>query len=199
MASLSTEKKTGRRTIQFVLDGKRRSIRLGKVNKKQAETIKRHVEAFVASKITGHPPSDDSSRWVAALSTEMRQKLVRAGLLNPRESQQPGEVKALGDLVGEYCEERTHDCEESTVRKIRSSLNQLVEFLGADAELASIRTSDAYGYQLSRRRTCAQASVSKDVKIDGSYIGDGFGNRERHELHERADGRTLFSKRSVTR
>ena len=101
MASLSTEKKTRHRTIQFVLDGKRRSIRLGKVAKKQAEAIKRHVESLVAAKITGHPSADDTSRWVAVLSTEIRQKLVRAGLLKPREPQQPGETQSLAFFVDE--------------------------------------------------------------------------------------------------
>ena len=45
MASISHEKKTGRRTVQFVGDnGKRRSIRLGKVNKRQAESAKLFIE-----------------------------------------------------------------------------------------------------------------------------------------------------------
>ncbi|KKK53032.1 hypothetical protein LCGC14_3098840, partial [marine sediment metagenome] len=45
MASISHEKKTGRRTVQFIgKNGKRRSIRLGKVNKRQAESAKLFIE-----------------------------------------------------------------------------------------------------------------------------------------------------------
>ena len=49
MASLSHDKKTGRRTIQFVArNGKRKSIRLGKVTSKQAGTAKAFIENLIA-------------------------------------------------------------------------------------------------------------------------------------------------------
>ena len=49
LASLSTDG-TGNRTIQFVgPDGKRRNIRLGKVNKKAAEGGRLKVEHLAAS------------------------------------------------------------------------------------------------------------------------------------------------------
>ena len=49
MASISKEP-NGRRTIQFVgADGKRRSIRLGKVSQRTAEMVKVKVEALVAA------------------------------------------------------------------------------------------------------------------------------------------------------
>ena len=56
MASISTDRKSGRRTIQFVApDGKRRSIRLGKVSQKQADGVRRRVEHLDAAKRSGEP------------------------------------------------------------------------------------------------------------------------------------------------
>ena len=53
MASISKEP-GGRRTIQFVGgDGKRRSIRLGKVSQRLAESVQVRVEHLAAAQVTG--------------------------------------------------------------------------------------------------------------------------------------------------
>ena len=45
MASISHDKKTGRRTIQFKdTDGSRKSIRLGKCDQKTAQAIRTQIE-----------------------------------------------------------------------------------------------------------------------------------------------------------
>jgi hypothetical protein len=67
MASISRQP-NGRRTIQFMApDGKRRSIRLGKVTQHMAETVKLRVELLVAAKLTGHAittkPRAGSRAW----------------------------------------------------------------------------------------------------------------------------------------
>ena len=62
MASLSTDA-NGNRTLQFVSgDGKRRTIRLGKLPKKEAETIKLRVEALNAANISQHAPRPRDGR-----------------------------------------------------------------------------------------------------------------------------------------
>lgn len=86
MASISRER-NGRRTIQFVgTDGKRRSIRLGKVSQKTAEAVKAKVEHLVAAVVTGHALDGETSRWVAALGDDLADKLARAGLVPERQS-----------------------------------------------------------------------------------------------------------------
>ena len=69
MASITREK-NGRRTIQFVgPDGKRRSIRLGKVSQRTAETTRVKVEHLVEAAVTGYALDAETARWVATLST----------------------------------------------------------------------------------------------------------------------------------
>ena len=52
----------GRRRIQFVAPGgKRKTIRLGKIDRKSAESICRHVEALLAAKISGQPVPRDTA------------------------------------------------------------------------------------------------------------------------------------------
>ena len=86
MASISTEKKTGRRAIQFTgVDGKRRTIRLGNVSKRQSEAFKHKIELIVAAQMTGHAMSDEAARWVGQLDSVMAGKLSRVGLLPKRD------------------------------------------------------------------------------------------------------------------
>ena len=82
MASISLDRKTGRRTIQFVFsDGKRKSIRLGKVSQRIALKVKTKIEDLVASRMSGHSPNDETSLWLSNLTDEMRNKLVAVGLI----------------------------------------------------------------------------------------------------------------------
>ncbi len=69
MASISCDK-AGRRTVQFVgADRKRRTIRLGEVSRKAAETVRGHVEQLNSAKIIpGTAVPDATARWVKALA-----------------------------------------------------------------------------------------------------------------------------------
>ena len=79
MASINREP-NGRKTIQFVAaDGKRRSIRLGKMNRKAATAFRVRVEHLVSASITGHPLDEETSRWLAGLDDIMIDRLAAVG------------------------------------------------------------------------------------------------------------------------
>src|SRR5215216_1945769 len=92
MASIVNDP-NGRRRILFVApDESRKTIRLGKCDRKSAEAIARHVEALLAAKIGGQPVPRDTSAWLAGIGTRLRDRLAAAGL-----------VEAVQRLtVGEY-------------------------------------------------------------------------------------------------
>ena len=63
MASISNDP-NGRKRILFVApDGSRKTIRLGRIDRKSAEAIKRHVEALLSAKIGGQPVPRDTAAW----------------------------------------------------------------------------------------------------------------------------------------
>ena len=87
MASISTESKSGRRTIQFVgSDEKRRSIRLGKVTMKDAEAIKTKVEAIQTAKFSQRSPEAEVSVWIGKLEPSLADRLAAVGLIEPRQA-----------------------------------------------------------------------------------------------------------------
>src|SRR5436305_1304884 len=85
MASLSTDKQ-GNRKLQFIdpLDGKRRTIYLGKPTRAAADKIKAHVEALIVHRREGAPHDAALIRWVASLPDDLAGKLALVGLIEPR-------------------------------------------------------------------------------------------------------------------
>ena len=72
MASISKDrdrdgKPNGCRTIQFMgADRKRKSIRLGKVTAKQADTIRTHVQAILSANFSGDSFERPTAEWLGA-------------------------------------------------------------------------------------------------------------------------------------
>ena len=145
MASVSHDKKTGRRTIQFVgTDAKRRSIRLGKVSKKQAETAQRFVEDLVACRVTGAAPKTATAEWLANLPAVMRERIERVGLAEPRED---AHCPMLKEWLDRYIASRT-DAKQSTRTTWGQARRFLIDYFGPHKRLDAITPGDADEFQL---------------------------------------------------
>jgi hypothetical protein len=84
MASISTTAE-GFRIVQFVApDGKRKSARLGKVPMKTAKEVRRRVEYLVAAVGSGTAPDTDTVKSLAAIGSELQERLAAAGLVAHR-------------------------------------------------------------------------------------------------------------------
>src|SRR6516162_11645743 len=135
MASIS-KAANGYRTIQFVGgDGKRRSIRLGKVSHRQAEAVKFRVEALNAAAISKCPLDGDTAAWVAAIGDDLAAKLAAVGLVPERASALPGAL--LGEFITSYIGRRT-DLKPQTRTNFEIGRSRLVEYFGAERPLRSI-------------------------------------------------------------
>jgi len=160
MASISRGK-NGRRMIQFVgADGKRRSIRLGKVSQRVAESVKVRIEQLVAAKISGHAPDDETARWVAQLDTTMLDKLAAVGLIPKRKA------ATLGDFLDSYINSRC-DVKPRTRAFYEQVRDGLLNHFGSGKPLREVSPGDADGWRLhllsnelaenTVRRRCGQA------------------------------------------
>src|SRR4051794_2934321 len=87
MASISRAS-NGRRSLQFVAgDGKRKSIRLGKISQHAAEVVKSKVEMLNGALIAGLAVDGETAKWLAGIGDELHAKLVAVALVTPRLSQ----------------------------------------------------------------------------------------------------------------
>ena len=141
MASI-TNQPNGRRMIQFKgPDGKRRSIRLGRVPQKKAETFKAHVERILEAKYTGTAIVDDTAKWLRQLGDVPYEKLARVGLAAPRES------ATLGPFIDDYIAKRT-DVEARTNSKYKAARRHLVDYFGEGVALRDVTPGAADEWRL---------------------------------------------------
>ena len=157
MASISRDK-SGNRTIQVVCaDGKRRSIRLGKMAKKAAESVKAKVETLNAANIAGISWDKETAEWVGGLESVLYDKLAAIGLLRKRTV---AEQATLAAFVDEYLAKRS-DIKPGTRVGLTQVRNDLVAYFGADKPLSDVTEGDADQFRLYLRKRLAENTVRR--------------------------------------
>jgi len=156
MASI-TRQPNGRRTVQFVAgDGKRKSIRLGKVSQRVAEAVKIRVEQLNAAAIAGHAIDDETARWVAGLDSKLADMLAAVGLIPKR-----GRA-TLGALLDRYFDVRA-DVKPDTLIVWGHTRRNLLQFFGTDKPLREITQGDAVEWRLflDNQQNLAEPTIRK--------------------------------------
>jgi integrase len=141
VASISRDPGGTRRILFNGADGKRRAIRLGKINERSAQKVKVRVEALVTAQITGCPVDDETARWLAEREQTMLDKLTAAGLVAKRVS------ATLGGFLDDFVAGRI-DVKPATQEIWSQPVRNLKEFFGPDRALRSITAGDAEDFRL---------------------------------------------------
>ena len=79
MASIARDKNGTRRILFVAPNGKRPTIRLGKVSQRAAESIKYRVEQLLEALNLNRPMEADLAEWVKALELPLAKKLAAWG------------------------------------------------------------------------------------------------------------------------
>src|SRR5262245_14393354 len=73
----------GRKHILFVdAEENRRPIRLGKMDRKSADAIARHVEHLLNARINGGTVPRETAAWLSGIGTKLRDKLAAVALVD---------------------------------------------------------------------------------------------------------------------
>jgi len=166
MASISKDP-SGNRTIQFMgADGKRRSLRLGKVNAKQAEALKLKVETLASAIAAKIPLDSETSAWLGKIGSELAAKLAGVGLMPERES------RGLGEFLNAYMERRKADSKPNTVSNIHRVVHDLTAFFGAEVGLRSITAEKAEAFKATYvAKDLAPATIYRQLKWAKMFFG----------------------------
>jgi integrase len=163
VASISTDA-SGLRRILFTIDNKRRTIRLGRVPKKQAEQVCARIEALVAARITGTAVDNDTAAWVGSVSVDMARKLASAGLVGPRP-----DAATLGTFTRQYIDGRT-DLKPRTILNLERARGRLVEMFNPSTPMKDITPADADRWRIKLAGHLAEATVARDVKYARQFF-----------------------------
>jgi integrase len=155
----------GRRRIQFVApDGSRKTIRLGKTDRKSAEAINRHVEALLAAKIGGQPVPRDTAAWLASVGGSLKDKLAAVGLIEAVER------AVLGEFLRGYVLNRP-DVKPATLEVWQQPYRNLVTFFGEEKPLRGITAGDAEQFKAwLLTQELAPATVAKRLAFARTFL-----------------------------
>ena len=170
MASISSDKK-GNRTIQFVAgDGKRRSIRLGKLPLKAVREIKTKIESLNAAAVAGIGWDKETAEWVGGRESTLYDKLASVGLVPKRAER---EKATMRQFIDSYLGKRT-DLKPRTRINLKQVQRNLVAYFGADKPMADITEGDADDWRI----WLAQTEVKRDGKTIKRKLGTNTVRRQ---------------------
>ncbi len=144
MASIARDKNGCRRILFVAPDGKRPTIRLGKVSQRTAEGIKYRVEQLLESLHYKHPVEGDLAQWVTNLEPRMADKLAAAGLIPDRQRKPEA---TLEQFLIDFTTRRI-DVKPATKEVWSQVVRNLLSHFGADREVASITEADAEDFKM---------------------------------------------------
>jgi integrase len=167
VASIHAEQRNGKThyRVQFYnKDNRRKSIRLGRVQRRAADAIRVKIEHLVSASIGGTPLDGETSRWLKTIGDNLAAKLAGAGLVLPRES------ATLAAFIDAYIASRT-DARPNTARNFKTARRFLVDHFGADRRLRSIGPGDCDEWRQEMvQNGLAEATISKQVKTARQFF-----------------------------
>ncbi len=140
MASISNDPNGLRRILFIGADDRRKTIRLGKVSTRYAESVKVKVEDLVSSSIHGHASRDDTSRWLTSLDSKLYDKLARVGLAKRRE------VATLGVFTQTYIDGRK-DIKPRTRINLEQARRYLLDYFDEKRPMRDFTAGDAEDFR----------------------------------------------------
>ena len=164
MASIVNDPK-GRKRILFVgPDEIRKTIRLGKCDRKAAESICRHVEALLAAKIGGQPIPRETAVWLTGIGTKLRDRLATVGLVEATKR------AVLGEFLKCYILARP-DVKPATLEVWQQPCRNLTEFFGEEKPLHGITTGDCDQFKAwLLTQDLAAATVAKRLSFARTFL-----------------------------
>lgn len=159
----------GRKRLQFVgADRRTRTLYLGKMEMRQADTVRIRVEALVAAGFAGTAPDAETARWVGDLPPRLRAKLAKVGLV----AQRGANGATLKDLADEFF--RLTSVKPGTRRTYEQTRRSLEDAFGPSRGLLTIKALDADRWRQGlKEEGLSAATVSKRVKTARQMFKQG--------------------------
>nr|MBA3482618.1 tyrosine-type recombinase/integrase [Pirellulales bacterium] len=167
MASIARDKNGTRRILFVAPDGKRPTIRLGKVSQRTAEGIKYRVEQLLESLQFNRSMEADLAEWVIGLDLDFAKKLARVGLIPDPEAKP---AATLAAFLKSYIDGRV-DLKPATKIVRGQIIRDLNKFFGESREVQTISPGDADDFkQWLVSRKLAPTTIHKRLQVARSFF-----------------------------
>lgn len=139
----------------------RKTITLGKIEKKVAESIRFRVEQLESAIRFGQPLPVDAAAWLASISDAMHRKLAVVGLASHRAEKVATDIDSLFDsyIV------RRHDLKPRSIANLLQAKTQAVKFFGKSRDVKSITHAEAKDFKREmEKNTLSTATIATHIK-----------------------------------
>ena len=172
MASI-TKAKSGCKRVLFYDETKtRRTIYLGKVSDKEADTVRIRIEGILSSKILGVPMAQDDAAWLAK-SKSVREKLVAVGLVEPEASVQKLAIPTLEQFLDEFIERQGKTRKPATVSVWKQVVANLREFMPPGIRVNEITVGHAKEFhEKLKAKGMAATTIHKRIQFARQFMHD---------------------------
>ena len=166
MASIAREKNGHRRILFVAPDGKRKTVRLGKVPQRAAEAIKVKIENLVAAAVSGCGWDNETARWVADLPDTLAGKIAGVGLIDGRSAEA---TDTLGEYLADYIAKHAPTVKPATVTTWKQCERLLLEHFPADTPLRDISEGRAIEWR-NYLKTRDHSRIKRARKLEETTI-----------------------------
>jgi len=132
MASIANDANGRKRILWKDHNGDRRTLRIGKANKRQAQEVKRHIEELAQAKRFGLALSEQTREWLAAISPELHTRLADAGLAEPVTQ------RLLSAFLERFLSHKEKHVKPTSLKKLRQTTEKLLSFFDSTTPLHAI-------------------------------------------------------------
>ncbi len=171
--------------MQFVANGQRRTIRLGKMSAKLADSFKGHIEGLLAAIAINATPDLETLKWANGLDQAMAERLAGFGLIPKREHLT---ATTLGQHLAQWLASRPAGTKESTRTVYGHTIRCLKAFFNETKSISEITNTDAVAWsnwlrhdegealaENTARRRCGYArQIFKEAFQDGLISRNPF-------------------------
>ena len=151
---------TWRVSFSWEADGKLTHVRLGAVQKKVAESVRRRIEGILEVRLAGTAIDPDTANWLGTIGEDLHGKLVKAGLAQSRAKT---EASTLGDFLENLFQGLGPQKARTRIGYDRAR-RLLEEFFTKARRLSTISEDDAAEYRQWMAKKFAPATVSVDLR-----------------------------------
>ena len=147
----------------------RQTIRLGRVSEKVANEARIRIAALEIAAIHAAPIDPATAAWLAAIRDDFHVKLVKVGLVEPREAVAAPAGEKLMELIDRYISSRAN-LKPNTRRNYLTTRRLLLEHFGPDRLVAEIHRGHAKDYREWLVGRYATATVSREIKRARQFL-----------------------------
>ncbi|MFM9962871.1 MAG: tyrosine-type recombinase/integrase [Planctomycetaceae bacterium] len=177
MATLTTDRKTGLRSIRYIEGAKRPKIALGRMKVKAAQGVLVRIEDLIFAKQSRTSASPQTAEWVSSLEGKLRERLQELGLIQSLatdDENKPGAGMTLAVFLDDFIARRNDTSKPATLIVYGHTRRCLVDKFGADKPLSEITTGDAKDWRmwLKSNEKLAENTIRRRVGFAKQFFKD---------------------------